>query len=308
MTDARDKMQEQANNYLADSRLRIKEWEAEQADLSTKHDDALKDSQTKLKEASEQSDRLDKKLSDANDKIKKLEGHLQYMEHDRGEPANDGHTETEEDNKRILKLKAQCKYWQTQLEQNKADTTARISKALATAKENSDKAAERRKEIADVQVGEIKQLKVALEKKEDEFNLVKKQSADEISALKEALAKKKEDDRPASSFNPAATVFTPSPATSSHPTLPSSPHTSVPATPFSPSPSAASFSPSPSPNPTTIHQQTPIKKEPMPEHARRNLAEINRGLNEKRRREMMGKSAEDTKAKPLSEEELGKSM
>ena len=31
MTDARNKMEEQANNYLADSRQRIKEWEAEQA-------------------------------------------------------------------------------------------------------------------------------------------------------------------------------------------------------------------------------------------------------------------------------------
>ena len=278
-------------------------------ELSTKHDDALKDSQMKLKEAGEQFDRLEKDLSEALDKIKELGAHLQFMDNDRGEPADDGHTETEEDNKRIRKLKAQCKYWQSQLEQNKADTTQRIEKALATAKENSDKAAERRQEIVNVRAAdEIKQLKVALEKKEDEFNLVKKQSANEITALKEALAKKKEDDKPASSFNPAATVFMPSPAISSHSTLPSSPHTSIPATPFSPSPCATPLPPSPSPYPPALYQQTPIKKEPMAEHARQNLAEINRRLREKKDQEMMGKSAEDAEPKPLSEEELGKSM
>lgn len=366
LADARDKDQEQINNHLADSRQRIKDleaeqadlstkhndalrdgqtklkeadekfnrlekmfkkannkieeleahlkskdkvWEAKQADLSTKHDKALKDSQTKLKKAGEQSDILEKNLSEANDKIEELEVRVKSMDnHDSG-PADDGHTETE-DKKLILKLTIQRNHWQAQLEQYKTDTDEKIEKAVETAKKNADKAAERRQEIANVRAAdEIKQLKAALETKEMEFDQAKKQSAEEITALKEALAKKKEeDDKPAPSFNPAATVFMPSPEPPTHSTLPSSPHTSIPATPFSPSPSAASFSPSPSPNPTTLYQQPPIKKGPMPEHARQNLDEINRKLREKKDQVMMGKPVEDAELKPLSEEELGKSM
>ena len=309
MTTARNQLFEQASSYLADSKHRILEWEAEREEMSTKHDDAMKDSQTKLKEAGEKFDRLEKKLSEAADKIAELEAHLQRMDKDRGQPTSDEHTETE-DKKRILKLENQCKYWQKLLEQNKADNIEKVKKALGTAKANEDKAAERRQEIADVRaVAEIKQLKVALERKEEEFTLAKNQSADEIAALKEALAKKKkEDDEPASSFNPVATVFTPSPTISSHSTLRSNPQTPIPAAPFSPSPSAASFSPSPSPNPTTSYPHTPVEKEPMSEVARRNLDEINRKLAEERNRKFTGKPAKDAEAKPLSGEELGKYM
>ena len=309
MTDARDKIQEQADLYLADSRQRIKQWETEQAKLCTIYDDAINDSQTKLKEAGEKFDKLEKQLREAADKITELESHLQRMDKDRGEPADDGHTEAEDDNKRILQLKVQSKYWQKQLKEHQEATTEKIQKAAATAKKNADIAAERREEIARADAeSKIKMLKLDFERKEEEFTRAKNQSAGEITALKKALAKKKEDDERASSFNPVATVFTPSPANSSHSTLPPTPYTSIPATPFSPSPSAASFSPSPSPRPTTLYQQTPIKKEPMSEDARRNLAEINKRLRENKDRKMMGKSAEDAEPKPLSEEELSKSM
>ena len=357
MTDARNKMHDQAELYLAASRRGIRDWEAEKAKLSSIHDEEMKNCQSKIKEAGEILERLENSLSEAAKKIAHLETQLERKDNDSGKLTSNEHTETGDDKKHILKLEAQCKSLQSLLEQYKADATAKIDKARDTAKANYEKAAARRKEIADLQVNEIKQLKA------------------EITALKEALAKK-EDDKPASSFNPAATVSTPSPAISSHSTLPSPPHASVSVAPLSPSPSDTPLPPSSSPRPTTpsqqtpiekkgddkpasylnpaatvfmpppaisnhstipstpqasIHgtpfftspsttplhpspspylpppyQQTPIKKEEMPDRARQNLNKINKELHERKQRQMMGKSAEDAEEKPLTEEELGK--
>lgn len=260
MTDARNKIRAQAELDLAASRQSVRESEAEQAKLSAMHDKAMKDSQKKFKEAGENLDRLEKSLSEAAKKIAHLETQLKGKDNDSGKPTSDEHTETGDDKKRILQLETQCKSLRLMLEEHEADTTAKIEKVRETAKANNDKAAQRRKEIADVQVNEIEKLKVALERKKEEFNLAQKQSADEITTLKEALAKKKEDDKPASSFNPTATVSTPSPEISSHSILPSSPHASIAATPLSPSPSDTPLPPSPSPCPPTPRQQPPIER------------------------------------------------
>lgn len=89
--------------------------------------------------------------------------------------------QTVQTKKRIVQLETQCKYWQTQLEQKKADTAERVKKALATAKANDDKAAQRWQEIAKVRAkSKISQLKIAL----DARGSVKKRLGTPLSMLR----------------------------------------------------------------------------------------------------------------------------
>ncbi len=324
MINDRDRTLEEARTKLESSAEKIQKLEADLEEFSIKHDDAMEDSQTKLEEADKKLDKLDKDLNEAVDKIAKLEADMQRMANDRDKAANDEHTAPDDTKKRIGKLEAQCKYWQSQLEENQTTTAEKIDKAVTTANNNAERARERLWEVAKANTdGETSKLKTVIEKKENELVAARNQSAHEIAALKEALAKKeekenelvaarnqsahevaalkealvkKEDKESGSSFNPAAKEFTPHQEASSGSTRASTPHSPLPTTRFSTSPSYR----------TTQHQQTPVKKEELPEEARRNLDEINKRLSEQRMSKMMGKPAEDEEVKPLSGEELGK--
>lgn len=69
--------------------------------------------------------------------------------------------QTVQTKKRVVQLETHYKYGQKQLELKKADSTERVKKALATAKANDDKAAQRWQEIAKVHAeSEISRLKM----------------------------------------------------------------------------------------------------------------------------------------------------